>query len=77
MKGLKWRVTKSPVEYMLVKNWGAVPVPYDWSQLYTGLQSGVVEGQYVASPSKKLGNNIISLICGGNIDSNLFNKIIA
>ena len=50
MKGLKWRVTKSPVEYMLVKNWGAVPVPYDWSQLYTGLQSGVVEGQYVASP---------------------------
>ena len=27
--------------------------------------------------SKKLGNNIISLICGGNIDTNLFNKIIA
>ena len=50
MKGLKWRVTKSPVEYMLVKNWGATPVPYDWSQLYQGLQSGVVEGQYVASP---------------------------
>ena len=50
MKGLKWRVTKSPIEYMLVKNWGAVPVPYDWSQLYQGLQSGVVEGQYVASP---------------------------
>lgn len=50
MKGLKWRVTKSPVEYMLVKNWGAVPVPYDWAQLYQGLQSGVVEGQYVATP---------------------------
>ena len=50
MKGLKWRTTKSPVEFMLVKNWGAVPTPYDWSQLYTGLQSGVVEGQYVASP---------------------------
>jgi TRAP-type C4-dicarboxylate transport system substrate-binding protein len=48
MKGLKWRVTKSPVEYMLVKKWGAVP--YDWSQLYQGLQSGIVEGQYVASP---------------------------
>ena len=27
--------------------------------------------------SKKLGKNIISLICGGNIDANLFNKIIA
>ena len=50
MKGLKWRTTKSPVEFMLVKNWGAVPTPYDWSQLYQGLQSGVVEGQYVATP---------------------------
>ena len=27
--------------------------------------------------SKNLGKNIISLICGGNIDANLFNKIIA
>ena len=50
MKGLKCGTTKSPVEFMLVKNWGAVPTPYDWSQLYSGLQSGVVEGQYVASP---------------------------
>ena len=31
MKGLKWRTTKSPVEFMLVKNWGAVPTPYDWA----------------------------------------------
>ncbi len=50
MKGLKWRVTKSPIEYTLVKNWGATPVPYDWTQLYQGLQTGVVEGQYVAIP---------------------------
>ena len=27
--------------------------------------------------SKKLGKNIISLICGGNIDAKLFNKIIS
>jgi hypothetical protein len=27
--------------------------------------------------SKKLGKNIISLICGGNIDSKIFNKIIS
>ena len=27
--------------------------------------------------SNKLGNNIISLICGGNIDAKLFNKIIS
>lgn len=50
MKGVKWRVTKSPIEYTLIKNWGAVPVPYDWSQLYQGLQTGVVSGQYVATP---------------------------
>lgn len=50
MKGIKWRVTKSPIEYTLIKNWGAVPVPYDWAQLYQGLQTGVVEGQYVAIP---------------------------
>lgn len=50
MKGLKWRVTKSPIEYTLIKNWGAVPVPYDWTQLYQGLQTGVVSGQYVAIP---------------------------
>ena len=35
---------------MLIKNWGAVPVPYDWAQLYQGLQTGVVSGQYVATP---------------------------
>ena len=50
MKGIKWRVTKSPIEYTLVKNWGAVPVPYDWAQLYQGLQTGIVSGQYVATP---------------------------
>ena len=50
LKGIKWRVTKSPIEYTLIKNWGAVPVPYDWTQLYQGLQTGVVEGQYVAIP---------------------------
>ena len=50
MEGLKWRVTKSPIEYTLVENWGAVPVPYDWAQLYQGLQTGVVSGQYVATP---------------------------
>jgi TRAP-type C4-dicarboxylate transport system substrate-binding protein len=50
MKGIKSRVTKSPIEYTLIKNWGAVPVPYDWAQLYQGLQTGVVSGQYVATP---------------------------
>ena len=56
IKGLKWRVTKSPIEYTLIKNWGAVPVPYDWTQLYSGLQTGIVEGQYVAIPWQDVAN---------------------
>jgi TRAP-type C4-dicarboxylate transport system substrate-binding protein len=47
LKGLKIRVTKSPTEFNLVRAWGAVPVPYDWAQLYEGLQSGVVQGMYL------------------------------
>ena len=47
LKGLKIRVTKSPTEFNLVKAWGAVPVPYDWAQLYEGLQSRVVQGMYL------------------------------
>lgn len=54
LKGIKMRVTKSPVEYTLMKSWGAVPVPYDWTQLYQGLQTGVVEGQYVGVPWQRL-----------------------
>ncbi len=53
--------TKSPIEYTLVKNWGAVPVPYDWAQLYQGLQTGVVSGQYVATPAIALGGGIWSM----------------
>jgi TRAP-type C4-dicarboxylate transport system substrate-binding protein len=47
LKGIKIRVTKSPVEFTLIKSWGGVPIPYDWLQLYQGLQTGVVEGMYV------------------------------
>ena len=47
LKGIKIRVTKSPVEFSMIKDWGAIPVPYDWGQLYEGLQSGVVQGMYI------------------------------
>ena len=50
LKGIKMRVTKSPIEFTLIKTWGAVPVPYDWVQLYQGLQTGVVEGLYAPPP---------------------------
>ena len=54
VEGLKLRVTKSPIEVTLVRSWGGVPVPYDWTQLYQGLQTGVVEGQYVQVPWQRL-----------------------
>lgn len=47
MKGIKIRVTKSPIDFELHKSWGAVPVPYDWSQLYMGLQANIVNGIYI------------------------------
>ena len=50
LHGLKIRVTKSPTEFNLVKAWDAVAVPYDWSALYEGLQSGVVQGMYLQDP---------------------------
>ena len=51
MKGIKIRVTKSPAAFNLFKAWGAVPVPYDWSQLYMGLQTNIVNGLYGPTPS--------------------------
>ncbi len=45
--GIKIRVTKSPIDFELHKSWGAVPVPYDWSQLYMGLQANIVNGIYI------------------------------
>ena len=50
LKGIKVRVTKSPTEFSLIKSWGATAVPYDWPQLYHGLQTGVVEGMYIPDP---------------------------
>lgn len=47
MAGIKFRVTKTPVEFTLIKTWGGVPIPYDWGQLYEGLQTAVVDGMYI------------------------------
>jgi TRAP-type C4-dicarboxylate transport system substrate-binding protein len=46
LKGIKIRTTKSPTEFNLMKGWGATAVPYDWAQLYQGLQTGVVQGTF-------------------------------
>ena len=44
LKGLKIRVTSTPVEIALMKAYGANPTPVDWGQLYPALQQGVVDG---------------------------------
>jgi C4-dicarboxylate-binding protein DctP len=45
MKGLKIRVQPVPVMMELVKALGASPTPIAWSELYSALQQGVVDGQ--------------------------------
>ena len=55
MKGLKFRVTKSPVESTLIKAWGGAPIPYNWPQLYQGIQTGVLHGSYIPIPWLVLG----------------------
>jgi|WetSurMetagenome_2_1015567.scaffolds.fasta_scaffold31421_3 TRAP-type transport system periplasmic protein len=45
MKGMKIRVTQSPEKVKMVEGLGAQAVPISWSELYTALQQGVVDGQ--------------------------------
>jgi TRAP-type C4-dicarboxylate transport system substrate-binding protein len=49
MKGLKIRTGSTPVEIALVKAYGANPTPVNYSQLYSALQQGVVDGN-IATP---------------------------
>ncbi len=45
MKGLKIRVMESPTEMKIVSSVGASPTPIPWVELYTALQTGVVDGE--------------------------------
>ena len=54
LNGIKIRVTKSPIEFMLFKAWGGIPVPFDWLQTYQAMQTGVVDGLYVQVPWQHL-----------------------
>ncbi len=47
LKGLKIRVTKTDVELGLLNGWNAVATPFDWANLYEGLETGVVDGMYI------------------------------
>ena len=45
MSGLKIRTMNNPVHMEIVRSLGASPTPIPWSDLYTSLQTGVVDGQ--------------------------------
>jgi TRAP-type transport system periplasmic protein len=44
MKGLKMRVTETPVTIDTFKSWGASAVPLPYAELYNALEQGVVDG---------------------------------
>jgi tripartite ATP-independent transporter DctP family solute receptor len=45
MKGLKMRTMETPVHMEMIKALGAAPTPVAWTELYSALQTGVVDGQ--------------------------------
>jgi len=51
LKGLKIRVMKSQTAMNLVNAMGGSPTPISWGELYTALQSGVVDGAENNPPS--------------------------
>ncbi len=51
LKGLKIRVMKSQTSMNMVKKMGGAPTPISWGELYTALQSGVVDGAENNPPS--------------------------
>lgn len=51
LEGLKMRVMKSQTAMSMVKALGGSPTPISWGELYTALQSGVVDGAENNPPS--------------------------
>jgi TRAP-type transport system periplasmic protein len=45
MKGLKMRVQENPAHVKMVSAMGGIPVPMAWTEVYTSLQQGVLDGQ--------------------------------
>ncbi len=51
LQGLKIRVQKSPIAVETVNTFGGSATPVDWGELYTALQSKVVDGAEKNTPS--------------------------
>ena len=54
-KGMKFRVMQSPIFVKLVEALGAKAVPISWSELYTAMQTGVVDGAEVPPAYVEMG----------------------
>lgn len=53
-KGIKIRSVASPINQTLLRAWGLNPVPIAWSESYTALSQGVVNGIYVDPMSAEM-----------------------
>lgn len=51
LRGLKIRVMQSPSAVNMIRAFGGSPTPISWGELYTALQSGVVDGAENNPPS--------------------------
>lgn len=45
--GLRFRTTTSPLSIALIRNWGGNPTPLAWTETYSGLENGVIDGFHV------------------------------
>lgn len=45
LKGLKIRVMQNPVHIEVFKNWGSIPTPMPFGEVFTALEQKVVDGQ--------------------------------
>ncbi len=47
VQGLKFRVTQSPISSAIIKAWGGNPAALPWTETYTAIKQGVVDGMHV------------------------------
>jgi len=56
MKGLKIRTMSVPSHIAMMQSLGAAATPIPWDELYSSLQTGVVQGQHNPIPIMAIGN---------------------
>jgi len=74
MKGLKIRTMDIPAHMEIVRALGGQPTPISWKELYTALQTGVVDGQENAIPTIIIGavHEVQKYLC---LDGHVYTQI--